>query len=381
MATDPTTGLKTGLTPEQFAATYNMTPEQAVQLGVITQQDAERLGYLPKTPAAPAATTSKAGPAATTSAPNGLASLPTNLGGLTNLGPGLQGVPVRPGGFYDPSADFPQDVAARQASATKAGQAKAQKEAAQKVEDIKKQIIDLTANASYAETHGADVNALAQKIAPLIAQLPSADAQQLMGSGVLKGTPLGTAVGNYAVQGPAAGQPAKPAAASYDPLALQTMWKSVFGPAFDQASKIAGTVGPGYLAGMNQAIAGAHQTPQAAQQLQGQALAQANLLQQFAKTQAQNVPAGMTLDTLINALGQASGAAQLAQGAAEKNIGYQQALPYTNPTAAAAGTSGGLSNSAVNSLLAGSGITPAGAIGANQTTGTPASALYPTNIP
>jgi hypothetical protein len=381
MATDPTTGLKTGLTPEQFAATYNMTPEQAVQLGVITQQDAERLGYLPKTPAAPAATTSKAGPAATTSAPNGLASLPTNLGGLTNLGPGLQGVPVRPGGFYDPSADFPQDVAARQASATKAGQAKAQKEAAQKVEDIKKQIADLTANASYAQTHGAQVNTLAQQIAPLIAQLPTADAQQLMGSGILKGTALGTAVGNYVAQGPAAGQPAKPAAPSYDPLALQTMWKSVFGPAFDQASKIAGTVGPGYLAGMNQAIAGAHQTPQAAQQLQGQALAQANLLQQFAKTQAQNVPGGMTLDTLINALGQASGAAQLAQGAAEKNIGYQTGLLYTNPTAAAAGTtSGGLSTGAVNSLLAGSGITPAGAISANQT-GTPASALYPTNIP
>jgi hypothetical protein len=260
-----------------------------------------------------------------------------------------------------PTADASQDYAAnaqKLMGKSQKGEAKAR---AQHVEDVKRQVNEMLAGASYAQTHGADVNTLAQKIAPLIAQLPSADAQQLMGSGLLKGTPLGTAVGNFAVQGPAAGQPAKPAAPAFDPLALQTMWHDVFGPAYNQARQMVGTVGPGYLAGMNQAIAGAHQSPQATKQLQGQATMMANLLQGYGNNQVAAVPAGMSFDTLINALGTYAGAAQQAQGAAEKNVGYQQAQMYANPVA------GGTSTVNPANLLAGVGITPAQQIGANQT--------------
>jgi hypothetical protein len=261
---------------------------------------------------------------------------------------------------------------------TKGQQQQTQKAQAQKIEGIKKQINDLltgsggAALVGAAQVQGAGAGALAQKVGALLAQLPYADYNQMIAAhqNVLKGTPLGTAVTN-AVQaaGAPGGAAAKPAAPSYDPLALQTMWSSVFGPAFKQASQIAGTAGTGYLAGMNQAIAGAHQSPQAAQQLQGQSQAMANLLQQFGRTSAQNVPAGLTIDSIVNALAQASGAAQQAYGEAEKQVGYQQAIPYVGGST----TGGTTPTNQLNAALAGGGATAAQQIGANQT----APSLYP----
>jgi hypothetical protein len=125
---------------------------------------------------------------------------------------------------------------------------------------------------------------------------------------------------------------------------------------------------------MKQAIAGSHQSPEAQKVLSGDAQATANLLQQFGKNQAQSVPAGLSFDSLIAALGQASGQAQLAAGQAEKNIAYGQAAS-TAPLYGATGASP--ASSALGPLQAGALLNQT--LGATQTS--PArNPLYP-NLP
>lgn len=121
----------------------------------------------------------------------------------------------------------------------------------------------------------------------------------------------------------------------WDPLALQAMWGTVFKPIFDQVAKISGGSAQDYLANMNSLIAGSHQSPQAMAQDQSQAGAQAQLLQQLSKSSLQGVAAQPSFDALIAALQQASGAAQLYQGEAQKAIAYgtnlNAAQAFSNP--------------------------------------------------
>lgn len=145
----------------------------------------------------------------------------------------------------------------------------------------------------------------------------------------------------------AATTPAAAPAPSYDPLALQQMWANVFGPVFAQAANIAGNAGPDYLSAMTNAIQGSHQSQQVEGQQLSQAKAMSDLLQTFAGNQLQQVATGPAYDQLISWLQQATGAAQQAQGAAEKGIAYgtnlNAAAAFGVPSATAATSANNLS--------------------------------------
>lgn len=148
---------------------------------------------------------------------------------------------------------------------------------------------------------------------------------------------------------PAAAAPATKAGApppTYDPLALQQMWANVFGPIFNQTAKMMGNIGPDYLTAMSNAIGGSNQSAQAKAQQLSQAKAMSDLLNQYGQSNLQQVATGPTLDTLMGWLQQATGAAQQAQGVAEKNIAYggsvlnAQALGVNSPATSSAGATG-----------------------------------------
>jgi hypothetical protein len=235
------------------------------------------------------------------------------------------------------------------------------------------QLNALISDPQYTAVAGTGAAALAGQIGKLLSTLPYNVANQWISKnsgkgGVLSNTPLGTAVTNYMQTGGAPSQATnKPI---WDPLALQTMWHDVFGPAFNQASQIAGSVGPGYLNSMQQAIAGSNASPQAKQQMLGNAQATANLIQQTGKAATSQAATQIPFDTLIAQLQQASGTAQLAQGSAEKAIAYGQAAPFLG----GAGTSG---------LGGGTGISPitAGGYLNSALTGTQTSNPLSPNIP
>jgi hypothetical protein len=243
----------------------------------------------------------------------------------------------------DPKAAAPTPASRAKTSS----KASPQESAAQKVEDTKKQLNTYLSGLTMAQLQGPGASQVAQKVAGMLGSLPYNDAQQIMNSNpFLKGnTPLAQAVTSAIQAGPT---PAAPTAAkpSYDPLALQTMWHDVFGPAWQQASKIAGNAGTGYMDAMKNAIAGSNLPPGMQKEQTANATAMGNLLNQFGQNQSQMTMAGPSYDQLIAALGQATGAAQLAQGSAEKSIAYGQAAPFitgstststTNPLSSVAG--------------------------------------------
>ena len=301
---------------------------------------------------------------------------PDQIAQLRNLPTSSAGGPTTPWNLSTPGQTYESQQRSAQEKQTKQQQAAAQKSAQQKIQDTLNQLNNMIAGASYTQVSGTGAAALGSQIGQLLATLPNATANQWLNqhSNTLKNTPLGNAITTSAQQTNATGATAQPQKPIWDPLALQTMWHDVFGPAFTQASKLAGNVGPGYLAGMQQAIAGSNASPQQRQQLSGDALATANLLQQVGKTGTQAAAAQIPFDSLIAALQQASGAAQLAQGEAQKQIAYGQTAmtaPLFGGTTGSSGT--GALNTAqagnlLNSALGGSSaLTPAAAINANQT--------------
>jgi hypothetical protein len=269
--------------------------------------------------------------------------------------------------------------------------AEAKKTAQQKIQDTINSLNDMIAGASYPQMYGAGSTAFGSQIGQKLATLPATVAQQWLNQhqGALKNTPLYNAITSSAkaVGAPAAAAGAQRAA--YDPLALQTMWHDVFGPAFNNAVKIAGGAGSQYLQGMQQAIAGSNASPAQQKAMLGQAQAQAALINNTAFTPQGNprAAAQIPFDTLLGTLGQATAAAQAAGGEAAKVYGVQQAAaaaPYYTGTGS---TGGNLSTSGagalLNPLIGGSSATPASAISANQTTNPlmPNIPGYPVNIP
>jgi len=198
--------------------------------------------------------------------------------------------------------------------------------ASQKIGQTKKYLNWMLGNLNYQQSYGTLMPAVAQETAKLIATLPANDAMSFLNKHpALKNTALGTAVSQYAQQvGAAPAQPGNAATKpAYDPLALQTMWHDVFGPAFNQTVKIAGNAGPGYLAGMQQAIAGSNASPQQKQLMMGDAQATAALLQNTAFTPAgkPRAAAQVPFDTLIANLQQSANAAGMAAGEAQRAAG------------------------------------------------------------
>lgn|SRR5215472_2096727 len=250
--------------------------------------------------------------------------------------------------------------------------AAAKKAAADHQQGIIDQLNNLISSAQYTQVTGQGAQALGGQIQRLLAQLPYNVANTWMQKnsgkgGLLAGTALGTAVQQASQQAAGPTGPAKP---TFDPLALQTMWSQVFGPAWNAASQMAGSVGPGYLSSMQQAIAGSNASPQQRQQMLGQAGAMANMLQATSRGQTQASAAQIPFDTLINALSQATGAAQLAQGQSEKAIAYGQALPFTSgsTTGGATGLSPLASSNLLNTALGQP--SPGAAISSQQTSST-----------
>src|SRR5215469_7705924 len=189
-------------------------------------------------------------------------------------------------------------------------------------------INDQVSKAQYTAISGYGAQALGQQIGAKLAQLPSNIAQKWLNDqakGALKGSPLlssiTSAAQNYGAPTPAttANKPI------WDPLALQTMWHDVFGPAMQQAEGMTNATGANYLSAMKDAIAGSNASPQQQQAMLARAQAQSNLLQNNATAQTKAGIAQIPFDTLIYNLQQGAGAASLAQGEAQKQIAYGQA--------------------------------------------------------
>jgi len=253
-------------------------------------------------------------------------------------------------GRTDPAAPSTSSTSSTPASTpttTDTGDPKAAaKAAAAKQKDILNQLNSAVSTAGYTDVNGQGVTAFSQRIADLLSQLPANVANQWMtktASGFFKSYPtvqtaVSNAVQSYGMPASTTGGLAQP---FYDPLALQTMWKDVFGPAFNTASQLAGSVGPGYLSSMQQAIAGSNATPQNKAQMTSQAQAMANLLQGYGKAQTTAAAAQIPYDTLISTLQGGAQAAQTAAGQYEMLKGYGAAMPFLNTS----GTGGALTPS------------------------------------
>src|SRR5215469_11759609 len=118
------------------------------------------------------------------------------------------------------------------------------------------QLKNILGGLSYNDASAPD-KALVQEIGELIGSQPLATAQNLLKL-LPKNSGLTTAVNNYLTSGQSqTGAPQQPKPI-WDPLALQTMWSSVFGPIFDQVKTIAGNSSQQYQNAMNNAIAGSN---------------------------------------------------------------------------------------------------------------------------
>lgn len=174
-------------------------------------------------------------------------------------------------------------------------------------------------------------------------------------------------------------QSVNPQSPIYDPLALQTIFSTVFAPYLKQIQALNTGTGQDYLTAMQNLISGVSEP--ANQKAQQEQMAQANaaLLGQEAKTSLSGVAATPAYDQLIATLQQAAGAATQAQGEAQKNIAYG-----TNYNAAQAFGSGGTGSTAglspnqastalQQALTGGSTGTPATSIVSQPPTGAPGS--------
>jgi hypothetical protein len=314
----------------------------------------------------------------------------------TSQDPAVQAYGPLPSGYYwglDPSSGNPtpynqktQQPAPEVDPQKKQDDAKQskQKSQKQKLQDTLDTLNEDLKNAQWTDFNGQGAGSLGQKIGGQLAQLPNQVALNWLkqNNGVLKNTGLLTAISNaaYAYNAP----PTTTAATKpvYDPLALQTMWHDVFGPAWNSAMKQASSSGQPYLSAMQNAIAGSNASPAQQQQMKANAQSQAALLSSLGQKQAVGSATQIPYDTLIATLQQGSAAATAAQGEAEKVYGVQQAAataPYlTGQTTGTVGssTAGSLLQSALGGSTNAQTLTPAQQISANQTT----NPLYP-NIP
>jgi len=374
MATDPATGLQTGLTPQQFQSTYNLPIGQAVKTGVLTPQQAQQdyPGYQGLHPAVAQAATTP-GVSLTPAQINqlqGLKGLPSGIGGVGSVVPPGAQTGIGYGMYQTPPPPTPPT--SQQTS--QAQQAQQKKQQALRVESMKQEFSTIVSGLTPAQVSGPQAQATAIWLARIASSLPYADAQSLLGK-LPQNSTLSGLVQQYITNPQAANAAGQGAAKpTYDPLALQTMWHDVFGPIFDQTSKMAGSAGQDYMTAMNNSIAGSNLPANQQAQLKAQSGATGALLQQLASQQTKSVATQPAYDQMIAALQQASGAAQLAQGEYEKQIAYGQAAPFLGGSSGATGATGGIN---INALLGG-GAAGTGAVPAAG--GTAANPLYP-NLP
>jgi hypothetical protein len=250
--------------------------------------------------------------------------LQSGLQGVTGLG--VSGVPAGTGyGMYQTAPARPQ-----------AGQTKQQaQQQAQRIESMKSEWGNIVNNLTQTQAAGTGAQSTAIWLARIAGGLPTGDASKLIGKLPQN---LQTLVNQYIANPPSAGPAGTAAGAkpAYDPLALQTMWHDVFGPIFNQTSKMAGAAGGDYMSAMNQAIAGSNLPASEQKQLTAQSGATGALLNQLAAQQTRSVATQPAYDQMIYNLQQAAAAAAAAQGEYEKYYGATQTAaqaPYLLGTA------------------------------------------------
>lgn len=253
-------------------------------------------------------------------------------------------------------------------------------EAPLSADDLTKAIAGLTAGQLY----GSSASTLAQQWAKAIQGMPQAEAAKLIASIPTTGN-LSQDVQSDVSGLPASGTPSSPVAqgadGSYDPLALQSMFSTVFQPylsALNQQN--AGTTGQ-YLQTMNSALANDDLTAEQKKALAPQINQMGAILGLNAQTAAAGAVAGPAYDNLIAQLQQSASAAALAKSEGERAVAYGTNQDFSsilgnNSTSGGAsapsgqsGQSGQYSMDQIQSLINASANAAANTIPVSSTTG------------
>lgn len=200
------------------------------------------------------------------------------------------------------------------------------------------------------QVQGPAGQALAQKLAAIAAKMPNSQATSLIGQ-LPKN--LQTLVNGYIAQPPAPTSSAsQQQSAMFDPLALQTMWKDVFGPALQSSKSLLQNTGSDYISAMTDVINQSNLPQSQKNQQLAEAKATGSMEQQLAGDSYSAAISKIPYDYITQALSTAAAQAQLAREASERAVAYG-----VGQTAASGAGASGATGTQISNALIGLGIT------------------------